>query len=177
MVRPRRLPAPGPRRGIILLVVIALLTLFAVVGLSFVLYTQTEAAAARAYREAESPSRPDVDPELALAYFLGQLLYDVDDGAGVYSALRGHRLARLTYGLDDDPGAENATPFNGTGRLHGPSVFAPAAGAPAEAKDEWNLVNYTYFPADGFLRDPERLGWRAGPAAARGPFTGGFNVP
>src|SRR5262249_21771280 len=46
------------------------------------------------------------------------------------------------------------------------------------------LINYTFFrddprlqPSQRFLRDPERLGYRADLAAAPGPFTGGFNAP
>jgi hypothetical protein len=135
---------------------LALLTLFALVGISFVLYAQAEATAARVARESESLSAPDAEPELLLAYFLGQLIYDVDDARGVYSALRGHGLARLAYGNDDE--AINDTAFNGTGRLHtGPGTY----GNPFPI-DDYLLVNYTYYPGDGFLHDPERLGWRAG---------------
>jgi hypothetical protein len=157
----------APRPGVILLVVLALLTLFALVGLSFVLYAGTEAASARLFREAQSGDRPDLPPELLLGYFLGQLLYDVpDDAAGVASALRGHSLARLLYGYNDQ--GSNTLPFNGTGRLHAPSPFPGI--------DDYNVVNYTYYPSDGFLRDPERLGWRTDLTQPRGPFTGGFNA-
>src|SRR5262249_11230211 len=102
-----------PRRGVALLVVVFLLTLFAVVGLSFVLYADAEGRAARFYREAQSLSRPEVDPERLLAYFLGQLLYDVDDTTGFDSALRGHSLARLLYGWNADDPDGNTIPFNG----------------------------------------------------------------
>ncbi len=163
--------APGRRRGVILLVVLALLTLFALIGITFVLYADAEAAAARIAREAESQSAPDVEPELLLAYFLGQLLYDVDDNSGVYSALRGHSLARLMYGNDDE--AINDTAFNGTGRLHtGTDTYMN----PFQI-DDYLLINYTFYPEDGFLRDPERLGSRADVTQPRGAFTGGFNAP
>ncbi len=106
MLRRREVLALGPRRGIILLVVLALLALFATLGLSFVLYAGSEATSARLAREAESISRPDVQPELLLGYFLGQLLYDTaDDPTGMYSALRGHSLARSLYGYPDDVSA------------------------------------------------------------------------
>lgn len=89
------------RRGIILLVVVALLMLFAVIGVCFVLYAHAAAVAARDSRDAESPRRPDLEPERVLSYFLGQLLYDcLDDESGVYSALRGHSLLRNMYGLN-----------------------------------------------------------------------------
>src|SRR4051794_28665685 len=112
MFRPQfHLPAE-PRRGVILLVVVALLTLFAIVGLSFVLYAEAEARVAEAARAAESPSQPDGDPELLMSFFLGQMLYDVPDPAagsewGAYSAMRGHSLARLMYGYNDDPNQPN----------------------------------------------------------------------
>src|SRR5205085_375716 len=73
----------------------------------------------------------------------------------------------LLYGYND--GGINSTPFNGVGRLHAPS--------PLDNVDDYLLVNYTYFPADNFLRDPERLGWRKALDQSRGLYTGGFNVP
>ncbi|HEY7329540.1 MAG TPA: hypothetical protein VH592_18015 [Gemmataceae bacterium] len=159
------------RNGVILLVVLILLTLFALVGITFVLYADAEATAARIAREATSVPSPDVDPRFLLACFLNQLIYDVDDNGGVYSALRGHSLARLMYGNDDE--ALNESAFNGTGRLHtGPGTYMNPF-----AIDDYPLVNYTYFPGDGFLRDPERLGQRTSVTQPRGPFTGGFNAP
>jgi hypothetical protein len=171
MPRVRSFRAPATRRGIILLVVLALLTLFAAIGITFVLYADAEATAARIHREAESLDHPEVEPELLLAYFLGQLIYDVEDTQGVYSALRGHSLARLMYGYHEE-GTDSA-PFNGTGRLHtGPETHLN----PFQI-DDYLLINYTYFPGDGFLRDPERMGRRADPAQPRGPFIGGSNAP
>src|SRR5437660_4542160 len=122
MFRPRPSPTSRARRGIILLVVLALLTLFAVVGLSFVLYADAEATASRIYRESEDFVPPDPDPRPFFAHCLGQVIYDVsDDDTGVYSALRGHSLTRSIYGMNDQGG--NYTPFSGTGRLHAPSPF------------------------------------------------------
>src|SRR6516162_1849915 len=86
------------RRGIVLLVVMALLTLFAAVGLSFVFYAEAESTAAQYFGDASRKNIPDIDPELLMAYYLGQLLYDVDDNNGAYSAMRGHGLARNMYG-------------------------------------------------------------------------------
>jgi hypothetical protein len=151
----------GRRRGVILMVVLALLTLFAVVGITFVLYATAEATAARVAREAEGPTRADLDPELALSLFLTQLIFDTtDDIYGVGSGLRGHSLMRTQIGLSDFNGFIG-NGFNGVGRLHypGPAVLGPV--------DDYNLVNYTWFEADGFLRDPEHYGSRASPAARR----------
>jgi hypothetical protein len=172
----------------ILVVVLALLALFAVVGLTFVFYADAAATAARHFREAENRDRPDMEPELLLAYFLSQLIYDVDDDTGPGSALRGHSLARSLYGWNSDYPDGNDTPFNGTGRLHEPIVFPTGTGP--VALDGYDLVNYTCFRdaggalADGLVRDPERLGARPldpnnpglSDLSRRGPYTGGFNA-
>src|SRR5579883_2344991 len=204
------------RPGVILLVVLALLTLFAIVGISFVLYAHAVATSSRYYRESQSESRPDIDPELLLNYFMGQLLFDVpDDERGVYSCLRGHSLARNMFGLDyqvtvdPDTGDQtvlydrNDVPFNGTGRLHtfpsGLGAYRPGfhnnpfLGDDESGIDDYFLINYTFFPEDNFLRDPERLGakqvddnqvtallpWRTDPndLSQIGLYVGGFNAP
>ncbi len=204
------------RPGAILLIVLALLTLFAIVGISFVLYAHAVATSSRYYRESQSENRPDIDPELLLNYFMGQLLFDVpDDERGVYSCLRGHSLARNMFGLDyqvtvdPDTGDQtvlydrNDVPFNGTGRLHtfpsGLGAYRPGfhnnpfLGDDESGIDDYFLINYTFFPQDNFLRDPERLGakqvddnqvtamlpWRTDPndLSQIGLYVGGFNAP
>jgi hypothetical protein len=170
------------RRGVILLIVVILLALFATIGVAFVLYATSHAESTRIYREAENVSTTDLPPEALLEYFLSQLIFDVrDDSTGVPSALRGHSLMRSTWGLNYDGEANgtvtlanNTVAFSGTGRLH--HTYPDAAPPALRHQDDFSLINYTHFPADGFLRDPERLGVRAGPAAPRGPFAGGFNV-
>src|SRR5262245_35358959 len=114
------------RRGIILLVVLTMLTLFAVVGLSFVFYADTEAFSSRTFREAENLTRPDVNTEQALSFFLAQLMFPPGDTDGLFSAMRGHDLSTLMYGWNDDsfsPTNSNSIPWNGYGRLHEPFVF------------------------------------------------------
>src|SRR5438477_8912319 len=102
---------PRRRRGVVLVVILMLLTLFAVVGLSFVIYAGSSATASRLHRESETLTQPDIDPELLLGYFLGQLIYDVpDDAAGAASALRGHSLARTMYGYHGGAQTPSATP-------------------------------------------------------------------
>src|ERR1700676_3791988 len=92
---------PVSRRGVVLLVVLAMLTLFAAVALSFVYYADAEARASRYASQAEVGAIPDVEPELLLAFALNQLLFDVkDDLSGTASALRGHGLMRSLYGAD-----------------------------------------------------------------------------
>jgi hypothetical protein len=163
---------PEARRGLILLVVLFMLTLLAIAGISFVLYADAEATAARGHRDAVNFPQPDMEPELAFSYFLGQLIYDcLDDETGIYSALRGHSLTRNMYGLNTtfDPTRNqwllqnNYVPYHGPGRLHYPGPYG---------LDDYLLVNYQYWPGDP-LRDPERLGSRSGPSAARGPYVAG----
>jgi hypothetical protein len=123
-------PAPVSRRqGVILLVVITLLTLFAVVGITFVIFSQSEAVASRVWRESETLQRPDMDPELLLAYFLSQAIYGTSNQG---SALQYTGLAENMYGA---PGS--TTPYNGTGRVH------TAGGA-----DDYYRIDYTNYPGN-----------------------------
>ena len=164
------------RKGVILLVVLSMLTLFALVGISFVLVADSQATSSRIAREAEQAFRPEIDAEAAFSLFLGQLLYDVpDDATGVLSALRGQSLARNMYGWN--PAALNDKPYSGTGRLHTTTPYT--TGVPATetvASTDAALMNYKFFPLDAFIRDPERPGSRA-PIAPVLPYVGGFGVP
>src|SRR5260370_41588767 len=119
MLRPSHLPPGDPRKGVILIVVIVLLTLFAVIGLTFMLYADAQATSSRIFKEAYNldDDRPDESPYALLNFALGQLLYDTDDKNNPYSGLRGHSLARTIYGWDSDAPGSNIYPFNGTGRL------------------------------------------------------------
>lgn len=208
LTRPSSAP-DDPRRGVALLIVVSLLALFAVIGLAFLLYAESEASASRIYREAQTPNQvADIPAALLLQEALKQLIYDTSDDAttpgGVYSALRGHSLARNMYGwnyvLTTDPVtkqgtlvANDYTPFNGLGRIHsnngaGLTTVLPSDGTmPA---DEYNLVNYIFFRNDKWIRDPERynlsqpfdpLKFRQSPAVALDPaqqvYFGGFNPP
>jgi hypothetical protein len=170
-------PSPPSRRGAVLLVVITMLVLFAAVALAFVYYAQSESTGARYHREGETAFRADMDPELALDYLLGKLIYgDPHDVRGVYSAMRGHDLARLVFEAFPTAGLDNSSPitaFNGQGRQHIPNVTYGSLTFP----DDYNLVNYTYYQSDGFLRDPGRPGSRANLNATPAALKGGLNVP
>jgi hypothetical protein len=171
-----RIPVTQRRRAVILLVVLAMLTLFAIVGLTFVLMSDVRSTEARIFREAQTvpiTSAPTVagprggsgNADSQLAYFLNRLIYDdADDQYGVYDAIRGWSLARGMYGLQV-AGANNV-PYNGVGRLHMPSsgFVDPLNGNNPINVDLFNLVNYQYFPTsnDGLqIRDPEHINSRA----------------
>ena len=99
------------RSGIVLLVVLALLSLFAIVGLAFVFYADAEAQSAKHFADAQVATRGDINTEVLAAYFLGQMLYDLkDDERGAYSALRGQSLARSIHGFNSS--SLNFTAFN-----------------------------------------------------------------
>src|SRR5262249_13698185 len=126
-----------------------------------------EASSARLDRETRSLTRPDIDPQQALGVILGQIIYGVDDENGVYSGIRGYDLARGVYGnytyydatTNTSYAIGNTAPFTAGGRTH----YTYPGNYPIPAlrnQDDWALVNFTYFPTDGFLRDPERFGPR-----------------
>jgi hypothetical protein len=87
------------RRAVVLLVVLVILTMFAVIGLAFMFYADSDSTMASAYRDSTPVPSGDVDPELAFQLFLQQLLYDCyDDPQGWYSSMRGQSLMRSMYG-------------------------------------------------------------------------------
>lgn len=187
----------APRRqGVILLIVVIMLALFLVVGLSFMLYAESEATASRIYREAFTVNydRADIEATTLLNYALSQLIYDVkDDIDGCDSSMRGHSLARNMYGWQDPATATSAiinqnlvinrnfNAFNGIGRLDSAIEMPAKPPAIASVADLRQLINYRYFQADGFVRDPERQNYRTNPTVpisqSTQPYLGGANVP
>src|SRR5262249_49279642 len=128
-----------------------------------------------------------------------------DNDQGVYSGLRGHSLCRSMFGYNYKIGLDgtvqpepNDVPFNGFGRVHTSAPGVPGLNLPGTYNnpfglDDFSLINYTFFPSDGFLRDPERLGafkrqgtlelhlpWRTSPrdpTQVPGVYWGGANAP
>ncbi len=160
-----------------------MLTMFTIIGITFVYMSDSYALSARIGRDGENVLRPGLDPQQAFAFVMGQLIYDVnDDPNGVNSSLRGHSLARTMYGWNHDltqPTVylSNEVPYSGVGRLRLQTVDAngnalnwgtnPVTNQPYTEQD---LLNYKYFAQDTLTRDPERLGPRANPSAVRGPY-------
>ncbi len=124
------------RPAFVLLVVIAMLALFATVALSFVFYAEAEATSSNYYSQSQTQTQADIDPELLLSYFLSQFIYDTDN---LMSAMRGHSLARTMYGLS--PVDYNVIPYNGEGRLFSQNQ---RSGQP----DNIDLINFQYNPHD-----------------------------
>jgi hypothetical protein len=191
MLRPHNPSASSRRRAVILMVVLVLLTLFAIVGLAFVLYANAKGESSRVYRETTiGINRIDIPANSLANYALGQFLFDSPDPvgtgfpAGGWSAMRGHSLGRDLYGWNYDPTDPNAAgtnihPFNGVGRLHSMTTYPGWA----SAANDHLMPSYVPFDAysatNPFIRDPERLSFRtsltAGPTAAAQPYTGGWN--
>jgi hypothetical protein len=174
------------RRGVILLVVIVLLTLFAILGLAFVYYSQSEADATGIYRDAQSivvTPVADIPPSVLLDEYLRQLIYDLpDDATGATSALRGHSLARTMYGWNDgtqynvNSGStyggqpynantpfSNDIPYSGFGRVH-TSATTPSTFSNPYGHDDYWLINHMWFRelettygGPAYVHDPERL--------------------
>ncbi len=150
------------RRGAVLIVVLAMLALFAVIGLSFVLYAESQANMAdsnkRSYNEGQTWEQfLEVNPEQAAELYLGNLIYGVGDyNNDLMNPLRGHSLGQGKYG-DWRLGAQGQ-----------PSLF-PFAGqaVPAETMpfnvpgigpmDRRNIVSYMWDNSNSFVVDPERL--------------------
>ena len=186
-----RPPSP-PRRGAILIVVLALLALFAVVGVSFVFFAGNEAAVARIHREAAG--KPDIAPPdatVAVNRFLGTLVYDAGDtGDDLNNAVRGHSLLRAMYGwsgsaTDSFGQPLHAVPFNGVGTTHDRVDLSATFGRPPNSyvlPDRARVVNYTLLPWGTLPKqqtlaltvfDPEFAGYRDQTGYTTGPTIGG----
>jgi hypothetical protein len=84
---------PRRRRGVVLILILAMLGLLALIGVTFATFSGQTQVAARNY--AEAAKRPDTDS--IIDFGLAQLINDTDNPV---SALRGHSLKRDMYGDD-----------------------------------------------------------------------------
>ena len=145
----------GQRRGVLLIVVLALLSLFAIVGITFVFFSGQKAEYARITADAQNPGTtqfPD-DGTNAFSAFLASLIYPAipptsnAPATSYFNALRGHDLTSSMYG--GQPGS--TLPWNGIGLFDEP-VTAPGY---AGLNRRRQIVNYTAFPGMNVLLDPE----------------------
>lgn len=154
MLRSNTSPRPA-RRGNILLVTLAMLSLMAVVGLAAVYYAKDQAERARiAGQPGPDLTMPD-DGMPELNAFLASLIYDVPDdhtaagnGRVLYNAVRGHSLMATMYG--------RAT--GATVAWNGPGTFSATS---AIGLDRRQLVNHQFFLGMTTVVDPEYNGDRA----------------
>jgi|688.fasta_scaffold20925_2 hypothetical protein len=117
------------RSGMILLIVVAFLSMFLVVGTTYLLVADSIRRTSdfdlnATDKRSDYALMPDIDPRYMFNFALGQILYDVVDpvlvGGKVVttnSALRGHSLARDIYG-GYISGSVNDRPFQGTGKTN-----------------------------------------------------------
>jgi hypothetical protein len=115
------------RSGMILLIVVAFLSMFLVVGTTYLLVADSIRRTSdfdlnATDKRSDYALMTDIDPRYMFNFALGQILYDVTDpvlaGGKVVttnSALRGHSLARSIYGGYNDLGG-NDRPFQGMGK-------------------------------------------------------------
>lgn len=82
------------RRGVVLIVVLAMLGLLAVIGVTFATYSNQAQIASRRFI---ANTKANVDPDSMLNYALEQL---INDSNNRLSSLRGHSLKRDMYGND-----------------------------------------------------------------------------
>jgi len=114
------------RRGSVLVVVLAMTTMFAVAAVAFIYFSEKEAVASRLNLDAQHQIRPSMDT--LLGYALNQLCYDTHVQNSV---LRRHSLARNLFG------GTGTTPFNSPGRRRFSETLD---GLEADAA---TLLNYT----------------------------------
>jgi hypothetical protein len=98
-----------PRRGIILLVVLALITLFASIGVAFVYFSEEEVTKAADQKAAEVIKLPDAD--LMFNYVMRQVIFPTNDNNSV---LFTHSLLENMYGRSA-AGVSSIAPYNGIG--------------------------------------------------------------
>ena len=165
------------RKGVILLVVLAMLTLLAIIGITFVMYASSlEQISEAVIDEQKADYKPRMDPETALNLILGQLVYDVeDDTFGKATVLRGHSLARNLYGYTnqvfplDRPfgGSGFSDPVTGLPELNKVNFFnqpsvsgQPNVGYTAPDNRHWFLAKTYLDPTTKALKVEEPSFWR-----------------
>lgn len=122
---------PTSRPGVVLLVVLAMLTLFAVVAIAFVSMSESTAVSFTVNKAAQTQSRPE--PDLLFTYAMSQLIFENDNPN---SSLWTHGLVRNMYGSGN-------IPFAGLGRVR--SLTDPEL----EPVDLWPTVTTDFLHMKG----------------------------
>lgn len=142
------------RRGAALVTVIALLTLFAIAGLSFALYAGSAATGSRIGREAEDKKAVDMpDSASAANAAIRHVIFPVNDSdvTSLMSAFRGHSLAETMYGYNRTGGNDLA--YNGIGPFQ-QSLVIPGIALPIPRSQ---VINFSLWqgPAGNVIVDAE----------------------
>jgi hypothetical protein len=142
MFRPLTPAVRRPRRGAILIVVLALLALFSVIALFFVFYADNEATLARLHRDTETTTGsaqafPDNYSVETANSALAQIIFGIPDtGSDMLSAIRGHDLMATIYGRQWTGG----NVYDGVGTFH--ENLNATSGLPPQFTDRALWVNY-----------------------------------
>jgi hypothetical protein len=165
---------------VILIVVLALLALFAVIGISFVFYADSEANAARIHREGQAHGEPaPPDAVIVINRALSTLIFDED--TDLNNPLRGHGLLRSVYGWNQTTRTQHTIPFNGVGTFHEGVALDLSAGLGLPAgtvvhtiPDRARWVNNSQMPYSGTLLnvDPEKTGYSGTPSGTARHYVG-----
>ncbi len=148
------------RRGAILLIVLTMLALLAVVGLSFVLFSESEATVARVHRDSRNTPSDDAipDPGSVANEVFGQLIFSQPmTGSGTLTGFRGYDMATMVYGYR--PESINFIPYNGIGGFNETLSIGTLT-------SRHQVINYSHKPGTT-LFDPEYVGPRADPNTPR----------
>ncbi|MEM6329193.1 MAG: hypothetical protein AAF790_02975 [Planctomycetota bacterium] len=167
--RLRRLQQARQRRGVLLLVVLSMLTLFLLIGATFVVYTSSFRTTARVAERANQTSLQAGD---RLDRALLQVLRDTNNP---HSALRYHSLLRDVYGSDGFVGhvyAGDPERLNASGASTVPHT--PRGGNPADIGDGFSGPPVTQSMAGNYSFWASRYASATNPANPLGPTRGQF---
>ena len=175
------------RRGTsFVLIVVVMLSVFAVVGTGYALLAIQQQKISLIRKDEQNGGLAAPDPTDTANAFFGALIYDTGDGTkDIFNGLRGHSIGRSMYGYDSGPnGSLNNSPFNGVGLFREDATGSPYAGY-GLVGDRSQFVNYNLVMINNInnnnndnkpmLLDPERMGTRGATANNPLPFPGQNN--
>ncbi|HEX3147989.1 MAG TPA: hypothetical protein VHR66_07880 [Gemmataceae bacterium] len=161
----------GGRRGNVTVIVVAFLSIFLVLGLTFVFYSIAEADQTKVYRDGGNGGQSGVlppthdgappEPETIFNIVMRDVIYGPpNDLGGAFDSFRGHDLSRLIYGFDIDPGTpalnlpskvgDATQPFNGVGRVNPqlihPTTLGDNGGSKPPIPYSDQMINFTWAP-------------------------------
>jgi len=160
------------RNGMILLVVVAFLAMFSVMGLTYIVYSDVQLRQTLDDLNAKDIRQDPVkiinlDQSFVLNLFLERLIYDQSDDTPLNgNAIRGHSLARNIYS-GYESGLLNDKPFSGIGKLNKNYQIA------GQTIKEFQMVNFSFSNSI----HPEKLRTPPNPLAPTSEKTSTWNAP